>query len=362
MSNPTTAKLRIGAWNVEPELGCMTRDGDTVRLEPRTLRLLLCLAERAGRTVSADQLLGEVWTGVVVSPDSVYQAIASLRRLLGDDPKQPSYIMTVPRKGYRLVADVGMWSEPGLAPPSSHEPEPESGRPVPEVPQAVGAQPAPDVLPAVVPPAPALPGKGAAGGTRRIAAAVGVTLAVVVGVASWMHDRPGGISAPGTQVVQPPQKSVAVFPFLDLTDEMKQEYFADGITEELIGRFSDIPGFKVPAPTASFFYKGKQITVEEFARKLGVRYVLDGSVRKAGDTLRISARLMKADNGFVIWSATYNRPVGDLLMVQDDIGEQVARALETTISDKSAALAKSQARQLHAGERRRPDVSRSGQG
>jgi TolB-like protein/DNA-binding winged helix-turn-helix (wHTH) protein len=347
MSNPTTAKLRIGVWNVEPDLGYMSRDGDTVRLEPRTLRLLLCLAERAGQTVSADQLLGEVWTGVVVSPDSVYQAIASLRRLLGDDPKQPSYIMTVPRKGYRLVADVGTWSEPEPAPLPSPEPEPEPDRPVvPEAPQTAGTQPAPQALSVVAPlapAAPALPGAGAARDTRRIAAAAAATLAVVIGAALSMHGWQGGIAA-GVHVAQPPQKSVAVFPFLDLTDEMKQEYFADGITEELIGRFSKIPGFKVPAPTASFYYKGKQIRVEEFARKLDVKYVLDGSVRKSGDTLRVAARLMKADNGFVIWSATYDRPVDDLLMVQDDIGEQVTKALETTINDKNAALAKSQPR------------------
>ena len=349
MRNPTTAKLRIGAWNVEPDLGYMTRDGETVRLEPRPLRLLLCLAERAGQTVSADQLLGEVWTGVVVSPDSVYQAIASLRRLLGDDPKQPSYIMTVPRKGYRLVADVGTWSEPEPAPQPSPEPESGPSQPVvSEAQQAVDAQHALEAQSVAAPLAPAaaaLPGTGAAQHTRRIAAAAGATLAVVLGAALWMHGWPGGTAA-GIHVAQPqpPQKSVAVFPFLDLTDEMKQEYFADGITEELIGRLSNIPDFKVPAPTASFYYKGKQITVEEFARKLDVKYVLDGSVRKSGATLRVAARLMKADNGFVIWSATYDRRVDDLLMVQDDIGEQVTKALQTAINDKNATLAKSQAR------------------
>lgn len=97
----------------------------------------------------------------------------------------------------------------------------------------------------------------------------------------------------------------------------------------------------VPAPTASFYYKGKQITVGEFARKLDVKYVLDGSVRKSGATLRIAARLMKADNGFVIWSATYDRPVDDLLMVQDDIGEQVAKALKKAMNDGNAAQARS---------------------
>jgi len=318
MNTPTTVKLQVGAWTVDPGLGQMTRGADTVRLEPRTLRLLLCLAERAGQTVSADQLLDDIWTGVVVSPDSVYQAIAALRRLLGDDPKQPGYIMTVPRKGYRMIAAVA-----AVASPPVPEPEPQ---PEPE------AQPEPEPE---TPPATAPATAGAARPHRRhIAAAAGAALAIVLGAALWMHAGPAGIASARIPFAhaQPPQRSVAVLPFLDLTEEMKEEYFADGITEELIGRFSKIPGFKVPAPTASFFYKGKQITVDEFARKLDVKYVLDGSVRKAGATLRVAARLMEADNGFVIWSATYDRPVDDLLMVQDDIGEQVTKALEKTIA------------------------------
>lgn len=280
-------------------MGAMTRDGtgDTVRLEPRTMRLLLCLAEHAGQVVSAEQLLDEVWPGVVVSPDSVYQAIASLRRLLGDDPKQPSYIMTVPRKGYRMVAAVET---------------------------AVDSLPAPTVVGAK----PTWPRR------RRLVLAACAGLAVLTGAASWAYLHGGHA---------PPRQSVAVLPFLDLTEEMKEEYFADGITEELIGRFSRIRGFHVPSPTASFYYKGKQISVADFARKLDVSYVLDGSVRKSGDTVRIAARLMKADKGFVIWSATYDRPVGDLLMVQDDIGEQVTRALQAAIDDENAPPGKATA-------------------
>jgi len=309
MDTSTTAKLRIGAWNVEPELGQMTRDGVTVRLEPRMMRLLLCLAERANQTVSADELLNQVWTGVVVSPDSIYQAIASLRRLLGDDPKQPSYIATMPRKGYRMVAEVGAW--------------PES-----------------EAIPTALPDGPATTNVKAKWHTRRrLAAVLCASAAALMGAAFWIHHSSASLASARIDAAYaaPPEKSIAVLPFLDLTEEMKEEYFADGITEELIGRFSKIPGFKVPAPTASFFYKGKQIAVGEFARKLDVKYVLDGSVRKSGATMRIAARLMKADNGFVIWSATYDRPVDDLLMIQDDIGEQVTKALETTIDKESAA-------------------------
>src|ERR1700733_5476044 len=106
MDRLTAIPLRIGAWYVNPTSGQISRDGETVRVEARTMRLLLCLAEHAGGVVSIDELLNQVWSGVIVTPDSVYQAVASLRRLLGDDAKEPAYIATVPRLGYRMVAKV----------------------------------------------------------------------------------------------------------------------------------------------------------------------------------------------------------------------------------------------------------------
>src|SRR5450759_4863900 len=98
--------LRIGAWRVDPALDEISKDGATVKLEPRAMRVLVCLAEHAGQVVSVDQLLDAVWKDVVVTPDSVYQAVASLRKALGDDTKEPVYIANVVRRGYRLVAAV----------------------------------------------------------------------------------------------------------------------------------------------------------------------------------------------------------------------------------------------------------------
>ena len=98
--------LRIGAWCINPASGQISRNGETARVEVRTMRLLLCLAQHAGEVVSIDDLLDLVWSDVTVAPDSVYQAVTSLRRLLGDDPKQPTYIATVPRLGTR-VSDGG---------------------------------------------------------------------------------------------------------------------------------------------------------------------------------------------------------------------------------------------------------------
>src|SRR5258707_847865 len=108
--------LRIGDWCVNPASGQISREGQSIRVEARTMRLLTCLADHAGEIVSIDDLLEQVWSGVIVTPDSVYQAVALLRRLLGDDPKQPTYIATVPRLGYRMVASVSPWIAP-VAPP-----------------------------------------------------------------------------------------------------------------------------------------------------------------------------------------------------------------------------------------------------
>ncbi len=112
---------------------------------------------------------------------------------------------------------------------------------------------------------------------------------------------------------------------------MHEETFADGMTEELIDKFSKIPGLRVPAPTSSFYFKGKRIPVADIAKKLGVVYVLDGSVRKSGARLRVAARLIRADNGYVVWSETYDRPFDDILMVQDDIAGEVTKALKASI-------------------------------
>jgi transcriptional activator of cad operon len=160
----------------------------------------------------------------------------------------------------------------------------------------------------------------------------GVALCVVLVVAFLFHGKIGNNHSSSLPAIAPsPQKSIAVLPFLDLTEGMRQEEFADGMTEELIDKLSKVPDFRVPAPTSSFFFKGKQIPLSDIARTLRIAYVLDGSVRKSGARLRVAARLVRADNGYVIWSETYDRPLDDILMVQDDIANEVTKALRTSI-------------------------------
>ena len=297
MEHPPPKTLRIGDWLVSPASGQMSKGEETVRVEVRTMRLLLCLAENAGKVVSIDELLNQVWSGVVVSPDSVYQAVTSLRRLLGDDPKQPSYIATVPRLGYRMIAAVESRNEILAAPPGP-------------VPGTDGPR---------ISPRPRSRRWGLlAAGAALLVGSVSFYLIAIHGSAP---------SAPGSANAANNPKTIAVLPFLDLTDRMNEEAFADGMTEELIDRLSKVRGLRVPAPTSSFYFKGKKMTVTDIAKSLGVAYVLDGSVRKSGAMLRVAARLIRADDGYIIWSETYDRPLVDKLMVQDDIASEVTKAL-----------------------------------
>lgn len=303
MDRLTAIPLRIGAWCVDPRTGQMSREGETVRVEARTLRLLMYLAGRAGEVVSIDELLNQVWAGVVVSPDSVYQGVAALRRMLGDDPKQPQYIATVPRLGYRMVAQVQPWAEEPLdlesGPPPEHQPVPAQGRTY-------------------------------AGATRALLIALAIACLAALTVLLLNSNLAARHKA--ATVSAAPPKSVAVLAFLDLTSQaMSEEYFADGITEELIDKLSKIADLHVSPPTSSFYFKGKRATVADMARSLGVAYILDGSVRKSGSMLRISARLVRAADGYVAWSETYDRPEGDKLWVQEDIANQVATALRAAI-------------------------------
>jgi len=329
-------ELNIGEWRVDAASSQISRDGEVVRVDARVMRLLTCLAARAGEVVTTDELLAEVWGGVVVTQDSVYQAVASLRRVLGDDPKSPTYIATVPRRGYRLVARIshGTGAEapvaPGLTPTMNQAPVAPGLTPtMSQAPVALGLTPAMSQAPVAPGPTAAIASAAAGAQTPAAEPTRRWKLAMVLGVGAVLCLAQAASVDSGAGV---PQKSVAVLPFLDLTTEsMDQEFFADGLTEELIDDLSRTPGLKVPSATASFYFKGKQMTVANIARELGVAYVVDGSLRKADKTLRVAARLVRADNGFVVWSGTYDTQSDNVLKIQGDVAAQVTQALQATL-------------------------------
>jgi transcriptional activator of cad operon len=326
MARPTNTILRIGDWRVNPSSGELSRNGETVRLEARTMRLLLCLADRPGEVVSIEELLDKVWAGVAVSSDSVYQAVASLRRLLGDDPKQPTYIATVPRLGYRMLAPVGPWTEDS------------NSQTVPTAiaaPKQAGSEPISHAGHS------GTPRNNARGELRRSAmiGAIGGGLCVALvltfqlyrGITFENHSTQASLAAQ-------PQKSIGVLAFLDLTPGMKEEEFADGLSEGIIDKTSKLPGFRVPAATASFYFKYKNTPIADIAKSLGVVYILEGSTHVSGSSVRIAARLVRAENGYVIWSETYDRPFVNRVAIQDEIAAEVTKALRASIEGAPASV------------------------
>jgi TolB-like protein/DNA-binding winged helix-turn-helix (wHTH) protein len=344
--------LRIGDWRVDPELDELSREGRTIRAEPRTMQLLLYLAAHAGRVINVQQLLDAVWSNVVVTHGSVYQAVAELRRILGDDREHPSYIENLPRRGYRLIAPVAPWNAGNSAAPSDST--------------AVGSSPVTSApVPAEVQPVCASPDRLAYMGTEAVAAArslapgrlrrtavvgsIALAAAIVAGIALdalWrVHHMPvtgmrvaGKTEVPVTPVTfAPPPHSIAVLPFVNMSGVPSQEYFSDGLTEELLNSLSRINELQVAGRTSSFYFKGEHADLPTIAHKLNVAAVLEGSVRRSGHTIRVTTQLINAVTGFHLWSETYDRDLGDVLKLQREIATAVTSALKVTLLNEEVA-------------------------
>jgi len=147
------------------------------------------------------------------------------------------------------------------------------------------------------------------------------------------HEQPAALSTPPA-AAPIPDKSVAVLPFLDMSEKKDQEYFSDGLSEELIDMLTKMPGLRVPARTSSFYFKGKSIPISQIARDLRVAYVVEGSVRKDRNVVRITAQLIRADTGNHVWSVTYERPMQDVFKTQQTIAVAIADALKVTVDDR----------------------------
>ena len=294
----SSSVVQIGEWKVHPALDSISRGSETQKLEPRAMRLLLCLANSAGEVVSIDRLLSEVWAGVVVGSASVYEAVSHLRKILGDVDAKPSYIVTVPRKGYRLIASVQRGSVPAIMRPKTAR-------------------------------------------LRRVWLAAGAFVVILALAAAYFWGDTGWQRLTGkllaTSVVVS-DKSIAVLPFADMSEKKDQEYFSDGLAEELIEQLGNTPGLKVIARTSSFSFKGKSDDIPTIASKLNVANVLEGSVRRSGNHLRISTQLIRADSGQPLWSETFDREFKDVFTIQDEIAAAVVLALKLTLAGGQTAI------------------------
>jgi transcriptional activator of cad operon len=316
--------IQVGAWLVDADTDTITCEGRTQKLEPRMMRLLLLLADSQGAVVSSDQMLTQIWPGVVVSPASVYQAISQLRRVLGDTDPEPTYIATVPRKGYRLVASVQSLSAPPqlpvLAPVVTSAPTVISGPPTATADTAV-SETAPTQIASG-------PGPPSATGRRRLRfAGVVASALVVLFAAAWPlgHRYFGKAPADATP-------SIVVLPFVDMTQERNDQFFCDGLAEELSNWLAQIPTLRVVARTSAFAFRGQQDT-REIGRQLNTTHVLEGSLRRYGDHVRITAQLIDARSGFHLWSSEYDRQADDTIHIQEEVARSVAESLQIRLTE-----------------------------
>ena len=312
-------RLRIGEWIVEPSIDSIRRGGQIEKLEPRTMTLLLYLARRAGEVVSSEELLASVWSGLVVTQDSVYRGIAQLRRHFDGHAEESAYIATIPRKGYRLIAPVEWLSGDPAATALASKP----GLPavVPDFAPSARADPRPEPPP----PRPAM---------RRWIRAALALLVVAAGAGYWLVPSDWLMRLEGQA---PAIKSVAVLPFVDRSSAGNNTAFCDGLTDEINTAISHLPGLKVVARSSIRAIHDADADPRTIGKRLNVTHLLEGSVRREGARLRVTAELIDSRTGIGIWSQTFDRSSQDVLDVQEDIARGVADQLALSLSAEADA-------------------------
>ncbi|HSC08642.1 MAG TPA: winged helix-turn-helix domain-containing protein [Steroidobacteraceae bacterium] len=297
------SEFQIGPWRVRPLLGTLTGPGGTVHLEPKVMGVLVHLVERRGEVVTREQFIERVWHGRVVTDEVLSRCISLLRTELGDNPREPQYIQTVPKIGYRLVVPV----EPRTATPANDT----AAAPSAEAPTPVAG--------------------GKVSDRRRAGLwAMGAVVVVMLGLGIWYWMQ----RSPGPDATD--QAAIAVLPFVNVSPDTGNEYFSDGLTEELIDRLAHVPGLRVVARTSAFALKGSNEDVRTIAGRLGVQYVLEGSVRKEGDQLRITAQLIDAQRGFHLWSQRFDGELRQIFRLQDDVANAIVTQLKPRLADNRA--------------------------
>jgi TolB-like protein/DNA-binding winged helix-turn-helix (wHTH) protein/Flp pilus assembly protein TadD len=294
------------------------RDGDRVPLPPKAFDVLAYLVEHAGRVVTQDEILEALWSETYVNPELLRKYILEIRKALGDRPDKPEFIETLPKRGYRFVASVIDESEVG---------------------EKSGVEPADVSTPYATEEADATEEKlrtettvseqeSSAGGSGLRKVAIILLLALVAAVAISAYFRPARTRANASSLNN---TSIAVLPFADMSPAKDQEYFSDGLAEQLINDLATVSGLKVVGRSSAFQFKDKNEDLRSVGRKLGVANILEGSVRKEGVRVRITVALTKVDDGFQLWSQTYDREINHIFAAQDEIARAVTGALQVKL-------------------------------
>jgi TolB-like protein/DNA-binding winged helix-turn-helix (wHTH) protein/Flp pilus assembly protein TadD len=307
--------VRFGPYEISLASGELSKFGYRMRLQPKSFLVLRSLLLRPGEVVTREELKAQLWpeNTFVEFESSLNVAVRRLREVLGDEAQNPVYIETVPRHGYRFVGTLEP-SAAGVIPEMAFSPSvdrqrvavPSEGIHIVEVPR--------------IPPASAQ--KAAAWKFRRMLIPALVLLGLVVATAGFLKRGVASLSP------APLASSIAVLPFVDSSPGKSQEYFSDGLAEELLNELARTPGLRVAARTSSFQFKGTDANLHTVGQKLNVATVLEGSVSTDGNRVRIAAELVNVENGFQLWSGSYERNLNDVFALQDEIARTVVAELK----------------------------------
>ncbi|MCW8853522.1 MAG: winged helix-turn-helix domain-containing protein [Gammaproteobacteria bacterium] len=300
---PPGSAFQLAEWHIDPQSGRINTHDSEAKLEPKVMAVLVCLAQNAGQVISREQLEAEVWSDMVVGYDSLASTIIKLRKAFGDDSKNPHIIETVPKKGYRLIAEVRLIDDHQQAPLAEHP----VNRRISDV-EVHRSQ-----LPYLF---------------------FGSVVLVALSIILWMNKGSDtlNIDAISQQVIQRP--SLAVLPFKNFSNDPEQDYFSDGMTADLITDLSKLSGLSVIARNSVFAYKNSDIDVRKVGEELGVHYIVEGSVQKVADTVRISARLIDSRTGFNVWAERFDGELKNVFKLQDEVTNKIVAALEIKLTER----------------------------
>ena len=315
------APYMVAGWSVDPATLRIRNHDKEVKLEPKAMAVLEYLAARPGQVVSRQDLEDAVWTNTVVGYDAISNAIIKLRKAFNDQAQNSRIIETIPKTGYRLIATVELFT-----PDLDGDERGGENRQTEHV-DAHRTE----------------TGGGLEISSRGIHVAVKIFLPLgfLILVASlWFR--------PAEQIVEPASKermafplpdkpSIAVLPFSNLSDDKQQNYFADGMTDDLITDISKISGVFVVSRNSVEKYKGKTVEIRQVAEELGVRYVMEGSVRRVGNDVRINAQLIDALTGGHKWAERYDGSLDNVLTMQDKIIASIVDELEIKLIGEEQA-------------------------
>ena len=299
------SSMKVGDWMVEPDLNQLSAQGKAVKIEPKAMAVLVCLANHAGRVVSRETLLEEVWPGVVVGDDSLTQVVIKLRRALGDDPDRPAYIQTVMKRGYRLLAPV---AQPAVA---ASVPNPRAGR------------------------------------IHWKAGALAFAVFVAAGI-WWAVDQRSTRPSPNHDLLEGATDipTLAIAPFEALGKDAQELMLAQGITADLMTDLSKLSGLSVIG-----FSPMDGRASSEGSSQAHARYVISGTVQRMDERLRLHVYLAERASGRQLWSERFDRSLGDLFAIQDELGPKIARMLPAKVSEAELRrMAQRHTRNLEAYE------------